>query len=863
MFCMLRMPKNEEKSEDKIKMKKGMKQVKKGIALFLAAALLATGCGKTVETDNEPARQEKQEVTTKNGQTGKETAQGSSDVELIQALRAKYNAGTIDYSGDTISVDRDESIEIELGYNPYVDSSINLWDSFLLYQDAGLEYPVESANYDWDESSGILTIEPPMYGPAGQFQMEIDHASNTLLENNDGSGWGNLSQLYLATKVDVETGEPITGNPLVTVVKVNTEITQAPQVKFNQDENGYARFSWKEVPGAQEYFLFTINKADGAWNDYINVIAATDETEWTVDPSMSIDGTEVITINDRFTRYTYEEDYGDYPVIEEYMGVIAVSDTGNSHISNLFDCYELAHMLPYGISYDVNEEMNDISCEGTLNLPTMMAIDMCDGSISQRVIEYDKGSIDKTEEGFYYTIECKAYGTPFTDRFLVLEQDWDTLEQELDAVLDRQEKLMNKGGNVEADISFLDGEEDTAATEENAEDSDEISELPQTEETTAGETITESETATEDETVTQNETVTEEESMDEESSMEAATDTAVTEEETQQVKPAESLDGKITANSALSEYLAIQMLNSEQQIDISAFPESADTALVVDAFLEAQYQNPLILGIKEVGMDTANSILYVGYDYDAQTTEAKRREVEKKAEQIISEIITNGMSDLEKELAINQYLCDIAEYDNGALENAAENDFKYVDEQYNDSFTAYGVLMNHVGVCASYSAAFKLLADAAELESVVVTGYLEGNLPHAWNKVRIDGQWNIVDSTNNDNEVIQNALLNLSDTAAYTMLVEDDRFVLDDYRYDYDAPSDENEYYRITDRYFTMDEITDMLVEAIQSEGSAILRTEYDLDDTTFHMIAQETANGAQADIAGFHWMGVICLEQR
>lgn len=387
----------------------------------------------------------------------------------------------------------------------------------------------------------------------------------------------------------METGEPITGNPLVTVVKVNTEITQAPQVKFNQDENGYARFSWKEVPGAQEYFLFTINKADGAWNDYINVIAATDETEWTAEPSMSIDGTEVITINDRFTRYTYEEDYGDYPVIEEYMGVIAVSDTGNSHISNQFDCYELAHMMPYGIAYDMNEEMNDISYEGTLNLPTMMAIDMCDGSISQRVIEYDKGSIDKTEEGFYYTIECKEYGTPFADRFLVLEQ----------------------------------------------------------------------------------------------------------------------------------------------------------------------------------------------------------------------------------ELVINQYLCDIAEYDNRAL------------------------------------------------ESVVVTGYLEGNLPHAWNKVRIDGQWNIVDSTNNDNEVIQKALLNLSDTAAYTMLVEDDRFVLDDYRYDYDAPSDENEYYRITDRYFTMDEITDMLVEAIQSEGSAILRTEYDLDDTTFNMIAQETANGAQADIAGFHWMGVIRLEQR
>ena len=114
-----------------------------------------------------------------------------------------------------------------------------------------------------------------------------------------------------------------------------------------------------------------------------------------------------------------------------------------------------------------------------------------------------------------------------------------------------------------------------------------------------------------------------------------------------------------------------------------------------------------------------------------------------------------------------------------------------MDEKFNDSFTAYGVLINHVGVCASYSAAFKLLADAAELDSIVVTGYLDGNLPHAWNKVMLDGQWNIVDATNNDNEVIQNALFNLSDSAAYATLVEDDRFVLDTSLYDYEALSDD------------------------------------------------------------------------
>lgn len=85
----------------------------------------------------------------------------------------------------------------------------------------------------------------------------------------------------------------------------------------------------------------------------------------------------------------------------------------------------------------------------------------------------------------------------------------------------------------------------------------------------------------------------------------------------------------------------------------------------------------------------------------------------------------------------------------------------------------------------------------------------------------LDGQWNVVDATNNDNEVIQNALFNLSDSAAYATLVEDDRFVLDTSLYDYEALSDDKEYYRITDNYFAMEEITGMLAEKLQSTGNA------------------------------------------
>lgn len=815
-------------------MLKSTKYASKGLAIAVAAALLLAGCGKSAETGSEPTETGKEPVAQEsqtNQEENKSSAAGTaagnqSGDDLALLLKTKYDAGTIDYSGDTIYIEREESIQIKLSYNPWDDVPMTLSDSFVIYQDVELKHPLDVATYDWDSESGMLTIEPPVYGPAEVVLMDIDHPANSFLEANDETGWGNLPQLYLAAYVDAETGEPLTGNPLVTVLKIKQKLDQAPQVKFSQDEYGSARFSWKAVPGAEEYFLFRIKNYEGALDGYLNVMGATAGTEWTVEQGMSEDDTYAVVINDIFRNYQFDDFQPDYV---EYFGVMAVTEDGNSNISNLFNVNELGHMLPFAVA--ANEETG-VSCKGTMNLPATMGVTMCDDTISQRVLAYDENSIEKSGDG--YKINYKICGTPFNSTFLVAEQDWDTFDQELKTIQERQEKLMNKGGNVEADISFLDGEEtedasDTPTTEEDLTQEDDISQEKAEEELSVDEDMPEEETG----------------------------------DDRQQTEAVDYVEGTITANSALSEYLAIHMLNSREAIDISAFPESADTALVVDAFLEAQYQNPLILGIKEVGMDTYNNVLYIRYDDDAETMEAKRNELEEKVAEIVTEIITDDMSDLEKELAINAYLCDHAEYDDAALENAAENDFQYVDEIYNDSFTAYGVLMKDVGVCASYSAAFKLLADAAGLESVVVTGYLEGNLPHAWNKVMLDGQWNIVDATNNDNEVIQNALFNLSDTAAYSMLVEDDRFVLDSNLYDYEAPFDDKEYYHITDSYYAMDEVADVLADKLQSEGSVMLRTDYDLDDETFNVIAQDTADGARANIAGFHWMGVIYLEQR
>jgi len=72
--------------------------------------------------------------------------------------------------------------------------------------------------------------------------------------------------------------------------------------------------------------------------------------------------------------------------------------------------------------------------------------------------------------------------------------------------------------------------------------------------------------------------------------------------------------------------------------------------------------------------------------------------------------------------------------------------------------TAEGVLRSGRSVCGGYSNLFESLANASGLETVTITGYAKGynytpglkfsgSTNHAWNAVKIDGKWQLVDST--------------------------------------------------------------------------------------------------------------------
>lgn len=153
------------------------------------------------------------------------------------------------------------------------------------------------------------------------------------------------------------------------------------------------------------------------------------------------------------------------------------------------------------------------------------------------------------------------------------------------------------------------------------------------------------------------------------------------------------------------------------------------------------------------------------------------------AEQCAQQVLRPGMSDMQKLLALHDFLVSHARYDENGGCNVAD------------------ILCNGAGCCEAYSATLCLLLDIAGIPARFVTG--RAREPHAWNLVQLDGAWYHVDATWDDpvvgdasRQTLSHAYFCLSDAeishthewnrASYPVSGAGDAF-----------------YYRVTRTYFT------------------------------------------------------------
>ncbi|MDR2566286.1 MAG: transglutaminase-like domain-containing protein [Bifidobacteriaceae bacterium] len=217
----------------------------------------------------------------------------------------------------------------------------------------------------------------------------------------------------------------------------------------------------------------------------------------------------------------------------------------------------------------------------------------------------------------------------------------------------------------------------------------------------------------------------------------------------------------VSGSSDYVKFVAANLMAGNFVLDITKFDDGrVGTPTFQDVVEEAVAQNPYIIGNRGDGrvVKEGNRTLgyaYVEHDPDAEMRQEKQQAIADQVAEAIDEVITDGMSDRDKAMALNKWLAGHAKYDYDALALIEETDdlvaslALFVD--YPNNQNAYGVLVEGKGVCASYAQGYKALADAAGLQAVVVTGVvLDSGSRHAWNKVFMDGKWQAVDPTWND-----------------------------------------------------------------------------------------------------------------
>lgn len=112
-----------------------------------------------------------------------------------------------------------------------------------------------------------------------------------------------------------------------------------------------------------------------------------------------------------------------------------------------------------------------------------------------------------------------------------------------------------------------------------------------------------------------------------------------------------------------------------------------------------------------------------------------------KCREAMGEVVRDGMTDLEKEAALHSWLMEHGEYDETVRDPRTPLGRE-------DNNNPYGLLVNGYGICLGYASSFQLLMELAGVECITVVGASkESREDHAWNMVKLEGDWYCVDPT--------------------------------------------------------------------------------------------------------------------
>ena len=127
--------------------------------------------------------------------------------------------------------------------------------------------------------------------------------------------------------------------------------------------------------------------------------------------------------------------------------------------------------------------------------------------------------------------------------------------------------------------------------------------------------------------------------------------------------------------------------------------------------------------------------LYYAFPHDELTR--MRQEARARVAEVAARLNRAGISEYERVVAVNEYLCD--------------NVYYPPNEPYPDvTHSVYGALVNGCSVCEGYACSAAAILREMGVTSDLVIGYCTNGGCHAWNLVKVDGNWYQLDVTWND-----------------------------------------------------------------------------------------------------------------
>lgn len=114
--------------------------------------------------------------------------------------------------------------------------------------------------------------------------------------------------------------------------------------------------------------------------------------------------------------------------------------------------------------------------------------------------------------------------------------------------------------------------------------------------------------------------------------------------------------------------------------------------------------------------------------------------IREKRDEIIAGLVNGDMDDYTRIKAIHDFIVGNTRYAREHLEGK---------KLASESYTVYGVLIKGKAVCEGYAKTMKYLLDCINIDNIIVIGTANGD-NHAWNLVKIGGEYYHIDATWND-----------------------------------------------------------------------------------------------------------------